>query len=119
VGRRSPSRGYDTRFVRAQAISAAFLLALTACGNNVLPSPKIEPIQSGRGPKASGTIYVLSPNEQWDQIDPQRVYTPEGLAFFGSTIYRSLESYEYSPDPRAGASLATDLATDLGSSTGA
>lgn len=115
MGRGSLIGGYDTRFVRAQAISAAFLLALTACGNNVLPSPKIEPIQSGRGPKASGTIYVLSANERWDQIDPQRVYTPEDLAFFGSTIYRSLESYAYSPDPRAGTTLTPDLATDLGS----
>ena len=115
VGRGSRTGRSGTRFFHAQAISAAFLLAVTACSTNALPSPRIEPIQSERGSKASGTIHVLTASEQWDQIDPQRVYKPEDLAFFGSTIYRSLESYAYSPDARAGTSLTPDLATDLGS----
>jgi len=91
------------------------VLVLTACGTSVLPSSQSGPIPSTGGGVSGGTIYVLSANDQWDQIDPQRIYTPEDLAFFGSTMYRSLEAYAYSPDPRAGRSLTPDLATDLGS----
>src|SRR5437588_999491 len=100
---------------KAPAICSIFLLVLTACATNPLPTPEIRPIQSGRGPKDSGTIYVLTQNEQWDQIDPQRLITPEDVAFFGSTIYRSLEGYAYSPDTPAATSLTPDLATDQGS----
>src|SRR4029079_18957875 len=37
----------------------------------------------GTGPTAGGTIYVLTQAAQFDQVDPQRVYTGEDLAFFG------------------------------------
>jgi len=99
---------------KAAAIGAAVVLALTACGTSVLPSPP-RTAQPSEAITSGGTIYVLSAREQWDQVDPQRLYTREDLAFFGSTIYRSLESYTYSPDARAGTSLTPDLATDLGS----
>ena len=68
-------------------------------------------------PTAGGTIYVLSFTEQWNQVDPQRVYNGEDLAFFSATIYRSLTAYKFSADPVEGTSLTPDLATDLGTAT--
>lgn len=67
--------------------------------------------------KKGGTIYVLTQSEQWNHVDPQRVYTGEDLAFFGGTIMRGLTSYKFSADPTEGTSLQPDLATDLGTST--
>lgn len=101
--------------VRASALGAAVLLGLAACGTTILPSQPPGSVPPSPIVKAGGTIYVLSGNEEWDQIDPQRVITPEDLAFFGSTIYRSLESFTPSADPTVGMSLTPDLATDLGS----
>jgi peptide/nickel transport system substrate-binding protein len=96
-------------------ISLALLIGLTSCATTVVPSQTSRTAHPSQPIKPGGTIYVLTENEQWDQIDPQRVYTPEDLAFFGSTIYRSLEGYAYSADTRAATSLIPDLATDLGS----
>jgi len=98
---------------------------VAACGGT---SPSPTPPAGGESPSATsgesssptggaqkgGTIYILSQNEQFDQVDPQRAYTGEDLAFFGGTIYRSLESYVYDPDPTKGTGLAPDLATYLG-----
>jgi peptide/nickel transport system substrate-binding protein len=91
----------------------AAALVLAACGpatTSTGPSGSA----AASGGQAGGTIFILSQAEQWDQVDPQRVYTGEDLAFFGATIYRSLVSYKYSPDPVEGTSIVPDLATDLG-----
>jgi peptide/nickel transport system substrate-binding protein len=69
------------------------------------------------GPTAGGTIYILKQAEEYDQVDPQRDYGGEDMAFFGSTIYRSLTAYRLSADPKEGTSLTPDLATDLGTAT--
>jgi len=75
--------------LRASALSFAALLLLAACGAGTSSSPGA----SGGGPSAApsggqkgGTIYMLTQAEQFDQIDPQRAYTGEDLAFFGGTI---------------------------------
>jgi peptide/nickel transport system substrate-binding protein len=86
-------------------------LSLGACGG---PTPTAAPTSA---PTAGGTIYILNAAELFDQVDPQRVYTPEDLAFFSGTIYRSLTAYSFSPDPTEGTSLTPDLATDLGTAT--
>jgi peptide/nickel transport system substrate-binding protein len=69
------------------------------------------------GAKKGGTIYILTANEQFARLDPQRAYTGEDLAFFGGTIYRSLTAYKYSADEKEGTSLTPDLATDLGTAS--
>lgn len=69
------------------------------------------------GPTKGGTMYLLTDADNWVDVDPQRIYTGEDLAFFSGTIYRSLESYKYSADPTEGTSLAPDLATDLGTAS--
>ncbi|MEO8251123.1 MAG: ABC transporter substrate-binding protein [Chloroflexota bacterium] len=51
---------------------------------------------------------------QFDQMDPQRAYTGEDLAFFSATLLRSLTAYTLSPDDTKAATLMPDLATDLG-----
>ena len=107
--------------VRALSLVATAGLVVAACGPGATPSA------TGGGtpapgdtsaptfsPTKGGTIYLLTNAKNWVDVDPQRIYTGEDLAFFGGTIYRSLESYVYSADPTEGTKLAPDLATDLG-----
>ena len=89
--------------------------ATTAPGSTTAPSaaaPTATPAASG--PQAGGTLYLLSNAAQWDQVDPQRAYTGEDMAFFSGTIYRSLESYTFSTDFVTSTKLTPDLATDTG-----
>jgi peptide/nickel transport system substrate-binding protein len=103
--------------------------AVASCSPNPSPTPSEsggpthEPPTATAQPSPSaerqtgGTIYVLSSAEMFDQVDPQRIYSGEDEAFFGATIYRSLETYVSSPDAIAGTTLTPDLATDLGRPT--
>lgn len=113
---------------RALAVSVTAMLVVAACGGS---SPTTAPTAGGpaptggttattaptAGPTAGGTITMLTQAEQFDQVDPQRVYTGEDLAFFGGLTMRSLISYIYSPDPKQGTSITPDMATDLGTAT--
>jgi peptide/nickel transport system substrate-binding protein len=102
-------------------------MLIAACGGTTTsPAPGTGGPGATTGPvvtqdpnlaKKGGTIYVLTQSEQWNHVDPQRVYTGEDLAFFGGTIMRGLTSYKFSADPTEGTSLQPDLATDLGTST--
>jgi len=102
----------NARSIRALALGVAVLLTLAACGGGNASSSTGQ--SAGTTPTKGGTIYVLTQSEQWDQVDPQRVYTGEDLAFFGGTIYRSLTAYKFSADAKEGTSIVPDLATDLG-----
>jgi peptide/nickel transport system substrate-binding protein len=99
----------------------AVVIALASC-EAPLPSTSPKPIAvatptADPGPKPGGTIFVLTQSEGWGDVDPQRVYTPEDLAFFGATTTRSLVSYAYAEDPIEGTTLIPDLATDIGMPT--
>ncbi|MEY4136674.1 MAG: hypothetical protein RL205_802 [Actinomycetota bacterium] len=96
-------------------IGAAAALVLSACGGGSSSSSS----SSGGGSeaKAGGTLYYLTNAEQFDQVDPQRIYTGEDLAFFSGTIYRTLTSYKFSADATEGTSVVPDLATDTGTAT--
>jgi peptide/nickel transport system substrate-binding protein len=111
--------------VRASVIAAMF--AVSACSPSPSPSPTSivapAPSTTGQatpgssvvaGPRPGGTIRLLSWYQEFNQVDPQRIYTYEDLAFFGATIQRSLVAYATSPDPVAGTTLVPDMATDLG-----
>jgi peptide/nickel transport system substrate-binding protein len=110
---------------RALALGATASLVLAACGGQTPSGPPAgsgTPQGSGdasqaAGPQAGGTLFLLTQAEGWGDVDPQRVYTGEDLAFFGGTTSRSLESYVYSPDEAGGTELQPDLATDLGEAT--
>lgn len=123
----------SVRMRRAFTLPFVAAIVVAACGG-ATSSPSAAPASGGAtaappsagasaepsqaaGPKAGGTIYLLTQAETWNQVDPQRVYTGEDLAFFGGTIMRGLLSYKYSADPTEGTSLEPDAATDLGTAT--
>ena len=105
---------------RALALGATAALVLAACGGQPASNvPQGSAPVSGQssqpgGPQKGGTIYLLTRNDSFTDVDPQRIYTGEDLAFFGATIMRSLVSYQYSPDEAEGQVLVPDLATDTG-----
>jgi peptide/nickel transport system substrate-binding protein len=104
--------------MRVAVIGAVAALALSACGGG--GSTATDSSASGgaaAGPTKGGTLYYLTQSEQFDQIDPQRIYTGEDLAFFNGTIYRTLTAYKFSADPTEGTSIVPDLATDTGTAT--
>lgn len=115
------------RWIRGSALGVAITLALAACGtsgSSTTPSSSTAASSSAGAsaagtpaPQKGGTIYILTQSQQWDQVDPQRVYTGEDLAFFGATIYRSLVSYKYSTDTATADSLTPDMATDTGTAS--
>jgi len=73
------------------------------------------------GPAAKGgTLHMLMTGDaanggvSFQDMDPQRIYTGEDIAFFSATIQRSLTAYKYSTDPSEGTTIVPDAATDLG-----
>jgi peptide/nickel transport system substrate-binding protein len=64
-------------------------------------------------PVTGGTLYFITHAEQFDHIDPARVYTGRDIAFLNSFIYRNLVSYKPVAGS-AGSSLVADLATNTG-----
>ncbi len=101
--------------LRAAVVVAAGALALTACGGNSSNDPNAS--GSAGAPTKGGKITYLTNAEQFDKIDPQRVYTGEDLAFFNGTIMRTLTAYKFSKDATEGTSIVSDLATDIGRQT--
>ena len=114
----------DTRWSRVLTLGVVASLALGACGDSTATgSPQLTSAGPATAalpstvPATGGTIYILNQAEQHDQVDPQRDYGGEDMAFFSATIYRSLTAYKVSADPVEGTSLTPDLATDLGTAT--
>ncbi len=127
--------GLTTRWSRIASLGAVVALVAGACGGSsatsappastapstgasTAPSAAASTAPSASaaasGPKSGGTVYLLTQAQQFDQVDPQRAYTGEDMAFFQATIYRSLEAYTISPDNTKASQLTPDLATDLG-----
>jgi peptide/nickel transport system substrate-binding protein len=99
--------------LRVAVVMTAGALALAACGNS-----GTNDATSGTGtPTAGGKISYLTNAEQFDKVDPQRIYTGEDLAFFSGTIFRTLTAYKFSKDAAEGTSIVPDLATDTGTQT--
>jgi peptide/nickel transport system substrate-binding protein len=116
---------HNPRSLRVMALGGALTLILAACGPAATSTPDgSEPPAAsdgasaapseGGGPQPGGTIFMIQSGTQWNRIDPQRAYTGEDLAFFGSTITRSLVSYTFSEDTETSNTLQPDLATDTG-----
>jgi len=109
----------DVRVLRASIIGLAAAITLVACGSGNTTSPggsgaSAGPSGSGAAGQKGGTIYILQSGDEWNQVDPQRAYTGEDLAFFGATIYRALVGYTVSPNDTEASKLVPDLATDTG-----
>jgi peptide/nickel transport system substrate-binding protein len=112
----------DAWLRRTLALGATASLALAACGG---PGPSGSGTAATSGPgettpaateasKAGGKVWMLSFNEEFDDLDPQRMYTGEDLAFFGATIMRGLTSFIYDEDPAVANTVTGDMATDTG-----
>jgi peptide/nickel transport system substrate-binding protein len=111
---------HSLQFVRVAVALGAAALLVAGCDTDLTP-PSTRPTGSGgtqapaaARPRSGGTITILTQDEGWDSLDPQRLYGGEGLAFFGATIYRSLVSYASSPADAEANMLEPDMATDTG-----
>jgi peptide/nickel transport system substrate-binding protein len=130
--------------MRALALGVTTVMLLAACqGAPASPTPGASntPAPTGTGPAptgtpvvtpeptatpvnlSGGTLYMLmstavaNGGEGFQDLDPQRTYTGEDLAFLGATINRTLNGYVYSDDPAAASALVADAATDTGTAS--
>jgi peptide/nickel transport system substrate-binding protein len=94
-----------TRRLVATATAAAFAAGVVFTGASANAA--------SAKPVTGGTLYFITHAEQFDHVDPARVYTGRDIAFFNSYIYRNLVSYKPVPGS-AGSSLVADLATNTG-----
>ncbi len=103
------------RGLGAVALAATGALLLAACGGSSGGSSNGG--TSGGTAAPGGTITFQQLGEEFNHVDPQRVYTGEDLALFNGTIFRTLTAYKFSADNAEGTSLTPDMATDLGTPT--
>ena len=68
---------------------------------------------SGGGSSKGGTITYLTNAEAWTHADPNRNYTGQHIAWFGSYMHRTLTAYARA-EGAAGSAVVPDLATDTG-----
>jgi peptide/nickel transport system substrate-binding protein len=94
-----------TRRLVATATAAAFAVGVVFTGASANAA--------SAKPVTGGTLYFITHAEQFDHVDPARVYTGRDIAFFNSYIYRNLVSYKPVAGS-AGSSLVADLATNTG-----
>lgn len=91
---------------RLVATATAALLAVGTVATGATANAATKPV-------TGGTLYFITHAEQFDHVDPARVYTGRDIALFNSYIYRNLVSYKPVPGS-AGSSLVADLATNTG-----
>jgi len=71
---------------------------------------------SGLGSSNKNTITYLTHSEIWTHADPNRNYTGQHIAWFGSYMHRTLTAYARA-EGAAGSAVVADLATDTGRSS--
>ena len=99
--------------------SAAAATASPSAATSATPSSAAPSASAAGTPQKGGTAYVLmttatSNGDKFTDMDPQRIYIGEDIAFFSATIMRTLTQYKYSADLKEGTSLVADAATDTG-----
>jgi peptide/nickel transport system substrate-binding protein len=115
--------------LRLAAVVSVGALALAACGGGSSSSGSSA---SGGGASAGasggaaaggnqtgtkgGTINVLTQEEQFLHLDPQRNYTGVDLAFASGYLQRTLTAYKFAPGPE-GVTIVPDMATDTGTAS--
>jgi peptide/nickel transport system substrate-binding protein len=123
--------------LRGAALASVAVVALAACSSGSsggTSASNSAPASSGGTPSASvsqpsgsqsaaaagvkgGTITMLTNATQIQDMDPQRAYTGEDLAFLSAYLTRGLETYQMSTDGSKANSIIPDMATDTGTST--
>ena len=104
----------------ATAVTTPTLTQVPSATPTQTPAPTPTPTPTGAPHAIGGTLYLLmstavaNGGTGFYDMDPQRIYTGEDLAFFGATIMRTLTSFASSPDRIAGTALVPDAATDTG-----
>lgn len=102
--------------LRLAAVATAGALVLAACGgSSSSESSSGEATESAASAEgtAGGTINLLTLEEQFLHVDPQRIYTGVDLAFFNGYTTRTLTAYKFAPGAE-GVTIVPDMATDLG-----
>ncbi|MGB4325591.1 MAG: ABC transporter substrate-binding protein [Candidatus Nanopelagicales bacterium] len=108
------------------AVVASGALVLAGCGSSddggtasdtasesASESTGGEDAAAADGGNAGGTINVLTLEEQFLHLDPQRVYTGVDLAFLNGYMQRTLTAYKFA-EGAEGVTIVPDMATDLG-----
>lgn len=70
-------------------------------------------LRPSSGASEGGTITYLTNSESWTHADPNRNYTGQHIAWFGSYMHRTLTAYARA-EGSAGSAVVADLATDTG-----
>jgi peptide/nickel transport system substrate-binding protein len=87
------------------------------------PTPTPVPTATPMQPHTGGTMFMLmstavaNGGTGFQDMDPQRAYTGEDMAFLKATIERDLTAYVYSDDPVKASALVADAATDTGTAS--
>lgn len=102
--------------LRIAALASTAALVLAACGGGSGGGGSNKPGAGGDTgkPVKGGTITMLSLNQEFTDLDPQRAYTGEDIAFLNAYLTRSLTSYKISRDAKEQSQLVPDMATDTG-----
>ena len=119
--------------LRALSFVVVAGLAVSACSPGTPtqnPSAPTGTSPTGTGPTVTqapaaptgGTVTILmttatSNGDKYTDMDPQRIYIGEDIAFFSATIMHGLTAYKYSADTKEGTSLVPDAATDTGTAS--
>jgi peptide/nickel transport system substrate-binding protein len=103
--------------LRVAAVASAAAMVLAACGGGSSGGDKGGSSGSSTTPGkpvTGGTLTMLSLNQEFTDLDPQRAYTGEDIAFLDAYLTRSLTSYKVSRDAKEASTLVPDMATDTG-----
>ena len=103
-GTKMAKRHFNRRLIATTA-ATALIAAVALVGTTMSASAATS--------KTGGTLYFITNQQQFDNVDPTRVYTGRDLAFFGAYLYRNLTSYKPAPG-NAGQTIVPDLATNTG-----
>lgn len=72
---------------------------------------------SSAAPSRGGTLYILTNSDALADLDPQRNYTGEDLAFTQAYLTRTLTQYRYSTNAAQANTIIADAATNTGISS--
>ena len=101
--------------LRVAALASATAMVLAACGGGSDDGNEPSGSSGSDGkPVTGGTLTMLSLNQEFTDLDPQRAYTGEDIAFLNAFMTRSLTAYKISRDAKEQSELVPDMATDTG-----